>query len=119
MIYPAACQGEPILGESKGVCLLGRREWVLPRPRKGSSERKRALEGGSQFPLQVDLVNLDYSRVEVAAGARRRVMKLWSSTANGPQQSRRRCEERSDSGNPMLLRMNMRSPRFARDDNFS
>ena len=31
---------------------------------------------------------------------------------------RRRCEERNDSGNLMPLRMNMRSPRFARDDNF-
>ena len=27
----------------------------MPRPRRGGSERKRALEGGSQFPLQVDL----------------------------------------------------------------
>jgi len=62
---------------------------------------------------------LDYSRVEVAAGARRRAMKLWLSTANGPQQSRHRCEEQSDSGNLILVRMNMRSPRFARDDNFS
>jgi len=35
--------------------------------------------------------NLDYSRVEVAVGARRRAMKLWSSTAIGPQQSR--CSE--------------------------
>jgi len=32
--------------------------------------------------------DLCYSRVEVAADARRRAMKLWSSTANGPQQSR-------------------------------
>ena len=31
---------------------------------------------------------LSYSRVEVAADARRRAMKLWFSTANGPQQSR-------------------------------
>ena len=31
---------------------------------------------------------LDYSRVEVAVDARRRSMKLWSSTANGPQRSR-------------------------------
>ena len=30
---------------------------------------------------------------------------------------RHRCEERSECGNPMLLRMDMRSPRFARDDN--
>jgi len=46
---------------------------------------------------------LIYSRGEVAADARRRAMKLWSSTAIGPQQSRRRCEERSDSGNLVLL----------------
>jgi len=32
--------------------------------------------------------SLIYSRVEVAADARRRPVKLWSSTANGPQQSR-------------------------------
>ena len=31
---------------------------------------------------------------------------------------RRHCEERSDSGNLMPLRKNMRSPRFARDDNW-
>jgi len=31
---------------------------------------------------------LDYSRIEVAVGARLRPMKLWSSTAIGPQQSR-------------------------------
>ena len=31
---------------------------------------------------------LIYSRVEVAADGRRRLIKLWSSTANGPQQSR-------------------------------
>jgi hypothetical protein len=36
-------------------------------------------------------INLDYSRVEVAVGVRRRAMKLWSSTAIGPQQSR--CSE--------------------------
>jgi len=35
--------------------------------------------------------NLDYSRVEVAVDARRRPMKLWLSTAIGPQQSR--CSE--------------------------
>jgi len=29
---------------------------------------------------------------------------------------RHRCEERSDSGNPMPLRKDIRSPRFARDD---
>jgi len=34
------------------------------------------------------LIILDYSRVEIAADARRRPMKLWSSTANGPQRSR-------------------------------
>ncbi len=34
------------------------------------------------------LFNLDYSRVEVTADARRRSMKLWSSTAIGPQRSR-------------------------------
>jgi len=34
---------------------------------------------------------LIYSRVEVAADGRRRLMKLWLSTANGPQQSR--CSE--------------------------
>jgi len=34
---------------------------------------------------------LCYSRVEVAGDARRRHMKLWSSTAIGPQQSR--CSE--------------------------
>ena len=62
---------------------------------------------------------LDYLRVEVAVYARRRPMKLWFSTAIGPQRSRRRCEERNDSGNLMPLRMNMRSPRFARDDNLS
>jgi len=44
------------------------------------------------FDFFLTLIYLDYSRVEVAAGAKRRVMKLWSSTANGPQQSRRRCE---------------------------
>ncbi len=32
--------------------------------------------------------DLSCSRVEVAADARRRAMKLWFSTANGPQQSR-------------------------------
>ena len=32
--------------------------------------------------------NLCYSRVEVAANARRRHMKLWFTSANGPQQSR-------------------------------
>jgi hypothetical protein len=37
------------------------------------------------------LASLDYSRVEVAVDARRRSMKLWSSTAIGPQQSR--CSE--------------------------
>jgi ankyrin repeat protein len=37
------------------------------------------------------LSNLDYSRVEVAVDARRRLMKLWFSTAIGPQQSR--CSE--------------------------
>jgi hypothetical protein len=31
--------------------------------------------------------NLDYSRVEVAVDARRRPMKLWSSTTNWPQRS--------------------------------
>ena len=35
--------------------------------------------------------NLGYSRVEVAANVRRRAMKLWFSTAIGPQQSR--CSE--------------------------
>ena len=35
--------------------------------------------------------SLDYSRVEVAVDARRRLMKLWFSTAIGPQQSR--CSE--------------------------
>jgi len=34
---------------------------------------------------------MSYSRVEVAVDARRRPMKLWSSTAIGPQQSR--CSE--------------------------
>ncbi len=34
---------------------------------------------------------MDCSRVEVAVDARRRAMKLWSSTAIGPQQSR--CSE--------------------------
>ncbi|MGD2246537.1 MAG: hypothetical protein PVI11_08330 [Candidatus Aminicenantes bacterium] len=37
------------------------------------------------------MTSLDYSRVEVAVDARRRSMKLWSSTAIGPQQSR--CSE--------------------------
>jgi len=37
---------------------------------------------------QFVLINLDYSRVEVAADARRQAMKLWSSTANGLQRSR-------------------------------
>jgi len=32
--------------------------------------------------------DLIYSRVEVAVDARRRAMKLWSSTEIGPQQSR-------------------------------
>ena len=32
----------------------------MPRQRRGGSERKRALEGGSQFPLQVDLT---FSRI--------------------------------------------------------
>jgi hypothetical protein len=32
--------------------------------------------------------DLDYSRVEVAVDARRRPMKLWSSTTNGPQRSK-------------------------------
>ena len=41
--------------------------------------------------LKADISNLDYSRVEVAVDARRRPMKLWSSTAIGPQQSR--CSE--------------------------
>jgi len=36
-------------------------------------------------------MHLDYSRVEVAVDARRRPMKLWSSTAIGPQQGR--CSE--------------------------
>jgi len=35
-----------------------------------------------------DSGHLDYSRAEVAANVRRRFMKLRSSTANGPQQSR-------------------------------
>ena len=61
---------------------------------------------------------MDYSRVEVAADARRQPMKLWSSTANGLQRSRRRCEERSDVAISCLWRIIMRSPRFARDDNF-
>jgi len=30
----------------------------MPRPRRGGSERKRALEGGSQFPLQVDFSSI-------------------------------------------------------------
>ena len=34
------------------------------------------------------ITSLDYSRVEVAADARRQPMKLWSSTANGLQRSR-------------------------------
>ena len=37
------------------------------------------------------LIHLDYSRVEVAVDARRRPMKLWFTTAIGPQQSR--CSE--------------------------
>jgi hypothetical protein len=37
------------------------------------------------------LFNLNYSQVEVAADRRRRPVKLWSSTANGPQ--RTRCGE--------------------------
>ncbi|MCK4645587.1 MAG: hypothetical protein KAU46_04990 [Candidatus Aminicenantes bacterium] len=32
--------------------------------------------------------NLDCSRVGLAADVRRRLMKLWKSTANGPQRSR-------------------------------
>ncbi|NOR52527.1 MAG: hypothetical protein GQ536_00345 [Candidatus Aminicenantes bacterium] len=44
------------------------------------------------FPLQTffhgKIMNLDYSRVEVATDARRRPMKLWLPTANGPQRSR-------------------------------
>ncbi len=41
--------------------------------------------------IWIILRNLDYSRIEVAVDARRRPMKLWSSTAIGPQQSR--CSE--------------------------
>ncbi len=36
-------------------------------------------------------ISLNYSRVEVAANARRRRMKLWFTTANGLQRSRS-CE---------------------------
>ncbi|NOR53659.1 MAG: hypothetical protein GQ536_06190 [Candidatus Aminicenantes bacterium] len=35
--------------------------------------------------------SLDYLRVEVAADARRRPMKTWLSTSNGPQRSK--CSE--------------------------
>ena len=52
-----ACRGEPIVGGSKGVCPLGRRARVHAPPEKGRQRAKRTLEGGSQFPLQVDLLN--------------------------------------------------------------
>ena len=56
---PAACRGEPIVAGSKGVCSLGRRARVHAPPEKGRQGARtkfgRPLEGGSQFPLQVDL----------------------------------------------------------------
>jgi len=50
------CAAEPIVGGSKEKWLIGRRAEVQPGPKRGGSEWKRALEVGSQFPLQVDSV---------------------------------------------------------------
>ena len=49
------------------------------------------ISSGIIEQLKTDISSLDYSQVEVAVDARRRPVKLWSSTAIGPQQSR--CSE--------------------------
>jgi hypothetical protein len=59
--------------------------------------KKPAGEAMKKF---MDLTNLGYSRAEVAANARRRLMKLWFTTANGPQRSRS-CEIGSPEGEKM------------------
>lgn len=60
MIRPTAYRGEPIVGESKQVCPLGRRAWAHAESEKGRQQTKGTLEEGSQFLLQVDFIIVDF-----------------------------------------------------------
>jgi len=57
------------------------------KPSTKRGELKKKLKYNKVIAM-TRIFNLDYSRVEVAADTRRRPVKQWSSTANGPQRSR-------------------------------